>query len=561
MDSSPELLPELRNVLAEARLPLPLAGVEAARTERIELIDQLDGYLLPRLARLGAPLLVVLGGSTGSGKSTLTNALCGAEVTVPGVLRPTTRLPVLACHPDDVAWFTGADLLGDLPRVTGPGDDTGGAGLRVTSVATLPPGLALLDSPDIDSVEIANHDLAALLLGAADLWLFVTTAVRYADAVPWEYLRRARDRSVAVAVVVNRVPAGAEAEVGDHLRSMLDQRGLDDAELLTVAEGELGPGSPGDGPGVAQVRAWLDGLAGSAERRDEVVRRTVAGLVASIPKRVATVSAALTGQAAAADALAAAATHAWASSLDDVDEALRGGVVLHAEVLDRFREHVGTGELMDRLQRGIGRVRSRVASAVTGRAPVDAEVRRELGSTVASLVEQSADRAALATVEAWESMPGGAEVLSAAPRGIDRASAELAAATRTEIEAWQEDVLALVVERAGSKVAVARGLSLGINGVGAAVMLAVFSQTGGLSGAEAVVAGGTAAAGQAVLSAVFGDQAVRELVRDSRRNLLHRVDGLFAAERARFESLLDVVPAAARADELRRLAAGVASGP
>jgi hypothetical protein len=32
---------------------------------------------------------------------------------------------------------------------------------------------------------VANHDLAALLLGAADLWLFVTTAVRYADAVPW----------------------------------------------------------------------------------------------------------------------------------------------------------------------------------------------------------------------------------------------------------------------------------------------------------------------------------------------------------------------------------------
>jgi hypothetical protein len=58
--------------------------------------------------------------------------------------------------------------------------------LRLVTSEELWPGLAILDAPDIDSVEIANHDLAAQLLGAADLWLFVTTAARYADAVPWE---------------------------------------------------------------------------------------------------------------------------------------------------------------------------------------------------------------------------------------------------------------------------------------------------------------------------------------------------------------------------------------
>ena len=50
----------------------------------------------------------------------------------------------------------------------------------------------MLDTPDIDSVELANHELAGQLLGAADLWLFVTTAARYADAVRWDYLATAQ---------------------------------------------------------------------------------------------------------------------------------------------------------------------------------------------------------------------------------------------------------------------------------------------------------------------------------------------------------------------------------
>ena len=51
-----------------------------------------------------------------------------------------------------------------------------------------------------------NRALANQLLTAADGWLFVTTALRYADAVPWEFLRAARDRGTAMSVVLNRVP-------------------------------------------------------------------------------------------------------------------------------------------------------------------------------------------------------------------------------------------------------------------------------------------------------------------------------------------------------------------
>ena len=81
-----EAIEELRAQLTASELALDLPGSEEARRERTELIDQIDDYLLPRLRRLDAPLLAVLGGSTGAGKSTITNSLVGEDVTTAGVL-------------------------------------------------------------------------------------------------------------------------------------------------------------------------------------------------------------------------------------------------------------------------------------------------------------------------------------------------------------------------------------------------------------------------------------------------------------------------------------------
>ena len=69
----------LRSDVASLALPLQLPDVEYARAEREELLGQLDDYLLPRLRRLDAPLLAVVGGSTGAGKSTLVNSSPGAR--------------------------------------------------------------------------------------------------------------------------------------------------------------------------------------------------------------------------------------------------------------------------------------------------------------------------------------------------------------------------------------------------------------------------------------------------------------------------------------------------
>ncbi|WP_447643132.1 GTPase [Nocardioides zeae] len=130
-----------------------------------------------------------MAGSTGAGKSTLVNSLVGHRVSQAGVLRPTTRSAVLVHHPDDRSWFGPDRLLPELRRVEDPTTDPGC--LQLVATDAVPKGLAILDAPDIDSVDRHNRELAAQLMAAADLWLFVTSAARYADQVPWEFLKEA----------------------------------------------------------------------------------------------------------------------------------------------------------------------------------------------------------------------------------------------------------------------------------------------------------------------------------------------------------------------------------
>ena len=107
-------LVRLRSALQHVVLPLELPNVAERRATRSEMVDQLEDYVIPRLMSMDAPLLTVVGGSTGAGKSTLVNSLVGHRVTTPGVLRPTTRSPVLVHHPEDGVWFGQDRLLPDL---------------------------------------------------------------------------------------------------------------------------------------------------------------------------------------------------------------------------------------------------------------------------------------------------------------------------------------------------------------------------------------------------------------------------------------------------------------
>jgi hypothetical protein len=524
---------ELRGLELELEVP----GVDAARRVRDEVAAQIDDYLLPRLRSMDAPLLMVVGGSTGAGKSTLVNSLVGARVSPAGVLRPTTRAPVLVCHPDDLRWFADDRVLPGMSRTTGA--PAGPGGLELAPTEALPPGLALLDSPDIDSVVDANRALARQLLAAADAWLFVTTAARYADAVPWELLHAARDRGTALSLVLDRVPPGAGDEVLAHLRTMVAERGLAGTELLVVPESELVDGRLEESA-LAPVRAWLEALATDAEGRAGVVRRTLTGALDSLPPRVAEVERILDDQAAAATALREDVERAYERAIEEVDDAVRSGALLRGEVLARWHEVVGTGDLMRGLEARLGWVRDRLRSLVTGAPPPAAGLREAVRSSVDAVVHSAADRAAERAAEAWRGRPGGRALLEGGVR-LDAASPELLDRTREEVRAWQGDVFDLVSREAAGKRTTARVASLGVNGAGLVVMLAVFASTGGLTGAEVVVAGGTSAAGQRILEALLGDQAVRTMAARAREMLLARTRTLLAEESARFRALLDPV--------------------
>lgn len=526
---------ELHAVAARTAYPLAAPGAGRAEADRRGLAGQLEDYLLPRLRRLDAPLLAVVGGSTGAGKSTLVNSLVGAQVSAPGVLRPTTRGPVLLCHPDEAHWFADHRILPGLPRSTG--SPTGDAGsLRVVPHAGVPTGLALLDAPDVDSVVTANRELAGVLLAAADLWIFVTTAARYADAVPWDLLRTARDRGTAIAVILDRCPPAAMNEVGGHLNAMLTSRGLGGAPLFVVPEVPLTDGRLGE-PAIAPIRTWLTGLASDAEARAAVVRHTLDGALASLGPRAEALATAAEEQAAVRAQLEACVNGAYDEAMARVDTGVREGALLRGEVLARWQDVVGTGELLRRLESRIGRLRDRVTAAVTGRAGPVAELEVALESGVATVVRAAAEDAAEASYRCWREHPAGPPLLGSGGE-LSRPGAGLDARIETMVRDWQGFVLELVRREGASKRTSARAASYGVNGAGLLVMLAVFSQTAGLTGAEVAVAGGTSVAGQKVIEAMFGDTAVRQMAKAAQAELLVRVRELLSVDALRFAAPL-----------------------
>ncbi len=558
-------LVRLRGALQEVRLPLEVPDVEARRRMRSEMVDQLEDYVLPRLLQIDAPLLAVVGGSTGAGKSTLVNSVVGTKVTEPGVLRPTTRSPVLVHNPADAKWFDQDRILPNLARTTGATGDPGA--LQLVPADSVPSGLAILDAPDIDSVEKRNRTLAAELLAAGDLWLFVTSAARYADQVPWDFLKAAAERSTAVAIVLDRTPPDAVAEVSGHLARMLTARGLRDSPLFTVAEGELDDGGMLAAEAVADVRGWLELLASDAEVRAGVVKQTLDGAVRSLARGSHLVADAAAEQGEVLARLRAEVDRAYDEAVERIDAASADGTLLRGEVLARWQEFVGTGELLRSLETRVGWLRDRVVGWVRGKPQQAERVTVAVESGLETLILEQAENAAERAEASWRSTEAGRRLLEGADQDLGRASRELRGRAERAVRDWQRDVFELVRTEGADKRSTARFLAFGVNGLSVALMVVVFAHTAGVTGAEAGIAGGSAVVGQKLLEAVFGDQAVRRLADRARKDLRHRVAGLVDVERARYAEVLDGLAVdegaperlrevARRVDDLRFEAAG-----
>ncbi|WP_313675547.1 GTPase domain-containing protein [Mycolicibacterium sp.] len=534
-------LESLRGALGQVRIPLPVAGADAARGLTGSFTNQLDDYILPRLRDADAPLLAVVGGSTGSGKSTLVNRLVGRPVTTPGVLRPTTRHPVLACNPVDADWFASDHILPRLPRITG-GASLGGVddvfGLRLVDVDEVPAGVGLLDAPDLDSVSQTNREMAGMLMSAADLWFFVTTASRYADAVPWAALRAAVDRNAAVVIVLNRVPAEAMAEVTAHLRELLAQERLGGAPLFVIPESPLVDGMlPADR--TADLQAWLNHLVADAAMRAAVARRTMDGAVGQIVADMPAIADAVGQQLNTASRLRESVDQSYARAVAELESAASDGSLMRGEVLARWQEFVGTGQLLKRLEEGVGRLRDKISAAVRGEPTPPERVAEAIESGLASLLVDSANEASRRAELTWRQDDAGRALLGGSD--LARASADLPDRAAALVRSWQDDLLEMIRTEGADKRQTARAMAYGLNAVTLALMVVVFSATGGLTGTEIGIAGASTVLAQKLLEAVFGEDGVRRMSKIAMSKLNDRVEGLMDEEKSRFLSRLDAL--------------------
>lgn len=558
-------------------------GTATARTLLAAMARQLDDYILPRSASVDNPLTIVVGGSTGAGKSTLVNTLLGEPLTQSGAIRPTTRHPVLLHRAEDEEALSPERFLPTLPRTRTSGMNAGSQALPgldpkiaraliPITTSALPQGIALIDAPDIDSVSEENRTLAKELLSAADLWLFVTTANRYADAVPWELLHEAAARSIAIAVVLNRVPEGDEEAIETDLRRMLDEAGIHAVLIHTVTEqprdenGMLAPVS------LAPLTLWIRELGADAPARAAIARQTLAGAVETLAGNLQVLAAEQARQQAAHQSLASIVAEEYEDALTTIDGALSDGSLLRGEVLSRWHDFVGTGDFFRSLDSTIGRLRDRVGSALRGQPAAAQKVEDALESGIHAVVLDAAARASENTRTRWRASRAGRSLLARldVPQAVSAAAEQNAdgdakgevqsaedifsAAVAEQIRLWQGSVLEMIREEGADKRKRARFLSLGVNAAAVMLMVAAFSLTGGITGIEAGIAGGSGVVGTKLLESIFGEDAVRRMATRARADLLERMADLLTEHAQPFTEVLEETDPQADAEDIHRAA-------
>lgn len=524
--------------LAERRLALG-PSTEAARTRAVQLRDHATGHLRVRAASLDAPLLVLLLGPTGAGKSSMFNAIAGRAASRTGVLRPTTRTAIALAHPDDLATLRAGALAGFGPD-------------RLEAVAdpSLPPGLALVDAPDVDSIEHANRELADQLVEAADLTIFVTTATRYADRVPWTVLDRVRERGLPIVVVVNRLPSGGDDRtvVLDDVRRLFRDAGFAaELEVTGVVEGSLDPDRDAlDAAAVAPIRSRIDALRADADGRRALAAEALAGSVAGVGPLVSRVADDVAHEQIDVTAMRRTVATDHERELAALRADLARGTFLRDEALRHWQRYVGADDVTRLFSRGIGAIRGAIAAVFRPTTAPVVEVREATTDDLVTVVRQHAAEAARRTATAWADEPRVAAAIG--ERGdLWGVSAGFDDHLRTRLEGWIASIGEDIAATGAGKRKLARGASIGVNALGVGVMLATFIHTAGLTGTEVGVAAATAFLNQKLLGALFGEAAMVELIGRARARLDAALEETFAAERGRFEAL---IPETAELDEL-----------
>jgi hypothetical protein len=351
--------------------------------------------------------------------------------------------------------------------------------------------------------------------------------------VPWDYLRRAAERSTSVAVVLDRTSDDALIEVRGHLARMMTSRGLSDSPLFTVPESSLDPDGLLPRDAVAAMVGWLAELAADPKARQMVVHRTLDGAVRQLVMHTHDVADAMEGQIEIAEALVRAAEQAYADARENVAERTADGTLMRGRVLASWQEFVGTGELLSSVEEKVTRIRDRFVGGVTGRRTRSTEVVDAIETSLRTLLIENAEATAANVSRGWGASVSGRGLLDGKP-ALDRAAPDFRVKAERAAHEWRQGVVELVRVEGADKRMTAKFLALGVDGIAVALMVVMFSRKG-----DASAAGGTAALGGRLLDAIFGPDVVTDLVERAHTDLQARSAALFDAELQRFLELLE----------------------
>ncbi|HEY7483547.1 MAG TPA: hypothetical protein VH912_03715, partial [Streptosporangiaceae bacterium] len=451
--------------------------------------------------------------------------------------------------------------------------------------------IALLDTPDIDSVVQAHHEFALQFLDASDLWLFMTSASRYADGPVWEILQHARDRKASLGVVLSRIPQAYRTELVDHFNAMLDANGIAAADRFVIQETPLIDGMlPTDA--YQPVRDWLADTATRSDRRVAVLSRTMSGVLDTFKSRVPAIAAHVEAQVVLRAQLRRAAETAYENAFAEASGGLKDGTLLRGEVLARWEDCMVGGELRPRrggakAAKGVARKGKRARRGPSRSAALNAALRSAIESYIVSVADRAAE-----TVEGnWRADPAGAALLAdaAAERARDvrakqvfesvfgpagqsggggdpadmdiktadmitaadgaktsafsRSSPDLALRSARAVGAWQ-DHLTRLAEGEDLRPAVRR-VSFDGEALSLVVLVAMLGEAVPAGAGSVAVAPGEAGGGSVytepreMLTSVFGAMMLTEILAKARADLTERVRLLLDEELVRFVEVID----------------------
>jgi energy-coupling factor transporter ATP-binding protein EcfA2 len=169
------------------------------------------------------PAIACLMGGTGTGKSTLFNSLAGSMISRVGIRRPCTTNPVLFVHR---RWM---DETVRCPFLEAGPAETGVEGEATVNIAEHEEprlsGLILVDTPDVDSVELANRIVAENFFIISDILILVTSQEKYGDLTGLEIRERAMQWKKRSLSIMNKVVSDVAFE--DFRRGLGEGNGAD----------------------------------------------------------------------------------------------------------------------------------------------------------------------------------------------------------------------------------------------------------------------------------------------------------------------------------------------